>query len=328
MIQKGQKRVSILKAAEALARGEIVGMPTETVYGLAADADNQAAVAEIFRIKRRPADHPLIVHVLGVDLVPEFARDVPRYARRLLDVFWPGPLTVILPRRFGRGDAAAGGQDSIGLRSPSHPVSRALMTACGELGVVGLAAPSANQFGRVSPTTAQHVVDEFGDDLLVLNGGACPVGIESSIIDCTREAPVLLRPGGLSREQLAAVAGRPILLPADAKGCAPRASGTLASHYAPSARVHLMDGAALQDALSSLSTRAGHIGVWSRALRVPTSSFLLFRPMPVDPQTAARELFAALRDFDAHRVNEIWVETPPPDSGWDGVRDRLKRAAA
>ena len=183
MILDGARPEAIAQAVDALAAGRLVGLPTETVYGLAADAGNAAAVRAIFATKGRPADHPLIVHVAGAAAVPAFASAVPDFAQRLIDACWPGPLTLILPRRPGVADAAAGGHPSIGLRCPAHPVARALLAACAARGIAGLAAPSANRFGRVSPTTAAHVAAEFGDELLVLDGGACNVGIESTIID-------------------------------------------------------------------------------------------------------------------------------------------------
>ncbi|MFZ9253472.1 MAG: L-threonylcarbamoyladenylate synthase, partial [Hylemonella sp.] len=184
MILDGQDSAAIEAAAQALRRGELIGLPTETVYGLGADACSDAAVAKVFALKGRPADHPLIVHVADVAGVDDFASEVPGFARALMQRFWPGPLTLILPRKLDVGAMVAGGQDSIGLRCPSHPVAQALLRAAQALGVHGVAAPSANKFGRVSPTTAHHVRDEFGDALLVLDGGACAVGIESTIIDC------------------------------------------------------------------------------------------------------------------------------------------------
>ncbi|HEY8708313.1 MAG TPA: L-threonylcarbamoyladenylate synthase, partial [Burkholderiaceae bacterium] len=203
----GSNSAAVERAADLLAAGELVAFPTETVYGLGARADDDGAVAQIFRAKGRPADHPLIVHGADLAQLLRFAAKVPPVARRLIDAYWPGPLTVILPRAEGVAAAAAGGQRSIGLRCPSHPVARALLGAAQRRGVPGVAAPSANRFGRISPTLAAHVVDEFGDALAVLDGGACEVGIESSIVDCSRGRPVLLRPGLLTRAQIEAAAG-------------------------------------------------------------------------------------------------------------------------
>ena len=225
MILRGTDEAAMAEAARCIRAGELVAFPTETVYGLGADASSDAAVAKIFEAKGRPADHPLIVHVAGAAQVHDYASSVPPFAARLMQAFWPGPLTVILPRQEGVATAAAGGQNSIGLRCPSHPVALAFLKAC----ATGVAGPSANRFGRVSPTTAAHVQDEFGDALLILDGGPCEVGIESSIVDCTRGRPVLLRPGVLRRAQLEVACGEPVLAPEDIDGdtAAPRASGTL-----------------------------------------------------------------------------------------------------
>lgn len=321
MLLDGQDPHAIRQAAQALADGELVGLPTETVYGLAARADQDAAVAKIFAAKGRPSDHPLIVHVLDEAGARTFAQDLPEVAHRLMQAFWPGPLTLIVKRRPGMAAAAAGGQDSVGLRCPSHPVARALMAACRELGVQGLAAPSANRFGRVSPTLAQHVVDEFEPGLRVLDGGACEVGIESTIVDCSRGRLTLLRPGVLTPEQLETAAGTSLHAP---DGGAPRASGTLAAHYAPRAVVRLMGTEQLVQALRQ--PRPAGLAVYSRS--VLDIGGTPHRAMPAQARAAARQLFAVLRELDAAGAAEIWVEAPPAEPAWDGVRDRLSRAAA
>jgi len=259
-------------AAQRLAVGSLVGMPTETVYGLAADAGNASAVQRIFEAKGRPSNHPLIVHIPPAAAegwraaVAPFARDVPGFAASLMQAFWPGPLTLILPRRPEVAAVAAGGQDSVGLRCPAHPVAQALLVAARAHGVHGVAAPSANRFGRVSPTTAAHVAEEFADlpddALLILDGGACAVGIESTIVDCSRGAPVLLRPGAITPAQIEAACGRPVR---ERDEAAPRASGTLESHYAPRARVRLMPGAQLQAALDLLGADAKGIALYARS---------------------------------------------------------------
>jgi L-threonylcarbamoyladenylate synthase len=314
---------TVQAAAQRLADGELLGLPTETVYGLAARADQDAAVAKIFAAKGRPSDHPLIVHVLDATAAEPFADHLPDTARRLMEAFWPGPLTVIVPRKAGMAEAAAGGHATVALRSPAHPVARAVMAAARERGVDGLAAPSANRFGRVSPTQARHVVEEFGPGLMVLDGGACEVGIESTIVDCSRARPALLRPGLLPRARIEAVLGEPL---ADPDAAAPKASGTLAAHYAPSARVRLLDAAslALRFATASASGALEGVAVYSRA-QLPAWRW---QALPADPAAAAHELFAVLRDLDAAGAREIWVEAPPRDPAWDGVRDRLSRAAA
>ncbi len=332
MILDGHAPDGIAEAARRLAAGDLVGLPTETVYGLAADAGSEAAVAGIFAAKGRPSDHPLIVHVTGTQEAAHFARELPPVALRLMQAFWPGPLTVIVPRRDGVARAAAGGQDSVGLRCPSHPVARALLAACAALSppVHGLAAPSANRFGRVSPTTATHVRDEFGDALLVLDGGPCEVGIESAIVDCTRGVPVLLRPGALEFERLQAACGERLWRPEEMPGAAPRASGTLASHYAPQAPVRLMTGDALQAAIDILGPGDPGLGlsVWARRPLKVAARGVRVHPMPGTPAEAARVLFARLRGFDTEGARLIWIESPPDDPAWEGVRDRLVRAAA
>ena len=319
---------SVQQAAARIQAGELVAFPTETVYGLGADASNNAAVAKIFAAKGRPADHPLIVHIASSAQVSDYASSVPPFAESLIHAFWPGPLTVILPRKPGVATAAAGGQDSIGLRCPAHPVALEFLRACN----TGVAGPSANKFGRVSPTTAQHVVQEFGDELMVLDGGPCSVGIESSIVDCTRSQPVLLRPGVLTRDQLSAACGQAVLSADEAANeaieAAPRAPGTLESHYAPNATVRLMDAKAIQTALDVLGADAAHIAVYARSIVRITSSKVLYRRMPDDALATAEQLFAVLRDFDAQGVKLIWIEPVPELPEWDGVRDRLGRAAA
>jgi L-threonylcarbamoyladenylate synthase len=327
MIFSGTDPQAIAQAAARIQAGELVGFPTETVYGLGADASSDAAVAGIFAAKGRPSDHPLIVHLADAAQVSDYASSVPPFAARLMAAFWPGPLTVILPRRDGVAAAAAGGQNSIGLRCPDHPVALAFLKAC----ATGVAGPSANRFGRVSPTTAAHVAQEFGDDLLVLDGGPCEVGIESSIVDCTRSRPVLLRPGVLTRAELEAACGEPVLSKDDLlseAGSAPRASGTLEAHYAPNAKVRLMDAGAIQTALDLLGTDAAHIAVYARDVLRIQSEKVLFRRMPDDALATAQQLFAVLRGFDAQGARLIWIEHPPASPEWDGVRDRLGRAAA
>jgi L-threonylcarbamoyladenylate synthase len=344
MLLDGQLPQSITAAAHALQRGELVGLPTETVYGLAADAGNDAAVAKIFAAKGRPANHPLIVHVASAQGVQRFASHVPDFAQKLIAVFWPGPLTLILPRRPEVAAVAAGGQDSVGLRCPSHPIALAVLQSAETLGVLGLAAPSANLFGRVSPTTAVHVAGEFGPELLILDGGACDVGIESTIVDCTRAVPVLLRPGVLTPQQLSDACGVTVITPNAPDANAPRASGTLASHYAPTAKVQLMTVADLQNAINASSSANANtrdettasataprmVAIWSRSpLLLPAASDAQFKwqPMPASANDCAHQLFAQLRDFDRQGVAHIWVEAPPQTPEWDGVRDRLTRAA-
>lgn len=328
MILNGQDAASITQAVQTLVAGGLLGLPTETVYGLAADATNEQAIAGIFAAKGRPADHPLIVHVAGAEQVPVFASEVPAFAQRLMDAFWPGPLTLILPRREGVATASAGGQNSIGLRCPSHPVAQALLQTCAASGLAGLSAPSANKFGRVSPTTAAHVQSEFGDALLILDGGACEVGIESTIVDCTRGVPVLLRPGRITRDQIEAACGVSLQDPQTLTQAAPKASGTLESHYAPRAKVRVMPGDELHQRLQTLGVHANNLGVWSRAAPADLSAGVLWRVQAPQAEQAAHDLFAVLRALDARGVMQIWVEQPPETPEWEGVADRLRRAAA
>lgn len=342
MILPGDDPKSIAAAASCIRSGGLLGLPTETVYGLAADADNDAAVAQIFQAKGRPADHPLIVHVAGIQAVAHFAVDVPEFAHAMMQAFWPGPLTLILPRRPGIASAAAGGNPTIGLRCPAHPVALALLNWGQGTINFGLAAPSANQFGRVSPTTAEHVAGEFGDELLILDGGACSVGIESTIIDCTRGQPVLLRPGAVTPEQVQTACGLQVLLKDELltqAEPAPKASGTLESHYAPRARVRIMGATELRAALATLQTIAlmsaanvnvpspRDVAVWSPCRPDADSAAYIWLAMPTDATGAAQQLFAVLRDFDAQGVSQIWIESLPESPAWDGVRDRLQRAA-
>ena len=317
-------QTSVEQAAARIRAGELVAFPTETVYGLGADASNDAAVAKIFAAKGRPSNHPLIVHIASNAQVLDYASSVPPFAQALIKAFWPGPLTVILPRKPGVATAAAGGQNSIGLRCPAHLLALEFLKLCN----TGVAGPSANKFGRVSPTTAQHVAQEFGGELMVLDGGPCKMGIESSIVDCTRAQPVLLRPGVLTREQLSAACGQPVLSADDTLGDAPRAPGTLESHYAPNAKVRMMDAKAIQTALDLLGADAAHIAVYARSIVRIKSSQVLYRRMPDDALATAEQLFAVLRDVDVQGVKLIWIEPVPDALEWDGVRDRLARASA
>lgn len=320
----GDEAATLQRAAETLRDGGLVAFPTETVYGLGARADDDAAVSLIFAAKGRPRHHPLIVHVLDEQAAAFFCPAPGEVGQRLMARFWPGPLTLILPRRAGVAGAAAGEQASVALRSPAHPVARALLARAAALGVLGIAAPSANRFGRLSPTCAEHVIQELGEDLLVLDGGPCPLGIESTILECLDDPPALLRPGGVPRAALEEVLGRPLrrhLLGG------PRAPGTLPSHYAPQARLRLFSTAELAAALAALSpAQRVAVAVYARHPEVSAGLAASWR-MPDDPAAAARELFAVLRALDASGAVEIWVERPPGDPAWEAVDDRLRRAA-
>lgn len=309
----------IAEAAARLRVGELVAMPTETVYGLAGDAANARAVANIFATKGRPADHPLIVHVLGIDDLPRWAAHIPAPAYALAQAFWPGPLTMILPRADGVLDLVTGGQASVGLRCPSHPVARALLQAFGG----AVAAPSANKFGRISPTRAAHVAADYPEvDLLVLDGGEAEVGVESTIVDLSRietAGVVLLRPGAITPAQIEAVIGLAVHAP---DAAAPRASGTLAAHYAP--RKPLMLVTAEQIAQCS----AGDAAQTAVLAFVPGAQPWAWQQRaPHDAGAYAHGLYAWLRAMDASDATQLWVESVPADPAWGAVRDRLGRAA-
>ena len=316
-------------AARTLAEGGLLGLPTETVYGLAADALNPQAVASIFKAKGRPSDHPLIVHVFSVAQVSLYAAEVPAFAQALMKAFWPGPLTLILPRRAGVAEACAGGHETIALRCPSHPLARQVLQQALHLGITGVAAPSANVFGRVSPTTAMHVREAFAD-LPVLDGGACDVGIESTIVDASRGALVLMRPGMLSAAQLSAACGQPVqrLQTSQSKTLsamdAPAAPGMLLSHYAPRAKLCLGTAAEIEAHAANATTS---MAVWVRS-SVHLPPHVIQSLMPDNAPAAAHALFASLRALDALGLDQIWVETPPAGDDWEGVRDRLQRASA
>ena len=316
-------------AARKLEAGKLVAFPTETVYGLGGDAENAAAIADIYAAKGRPANHPVIVHVAPEADISYWAAAVPAEARALIKAFWPGPLTLILKRAAHVPAAASGGQDSIGVRCPSHPVAQALLREF-KGGKGGVAGPSANKFGHVSPTTAQHVRDEFGGDAdslvdYVLDGGASEVGIESTIVDLSRvdtHGAVLLRPGQISVDQITAVLG---VAPGSPDAAAPRASGTLDAHYAPHTPVAQVPAEQLTDTIKKLAERHYKVAVIHRATEI-TSSHASFA-MSQDANQYAHDLYAALRDMDHQGADVILVEATPTTPAWQGINDRLRRAA-
>ena len=306
-------------ALAALHRGDVVGLPTETVYGLAGDASDPAAVARIFALKGRPADHPLIVHVAGIEAIDAWARDVPALARTLAGAFWPGPLTLILRKQAHVLAEVTGGQDTVGLRCPAHPLALQLLRRFGG----GLAAPSANRFGRISPTRAAHVREEFGDAVpVVLDGGDCEVGLESTIVDLSGPTPRILRPGKLGKAELEAIAG-PIC--EGAAGDSPRVSGALASHYSPHTRTQLLT----REELVEQARRYRALGESVLALTLGSAiEGLDGRVLADDPDAYGHDLYAALRELDARRADRLLVEAPPARREWFAVLDRLGRAAA
>ncbi|MEX2500677.1 MAG: L-threonylcarbamoyladenylate synthase [Wenzhouxiangellaceae bacterium] len=323
MIRLGTSEQDLKRAAQMLREGALVAFPTETVYGLGADAANPDAVARIFRAKGRPAEHPVIVHLPSAKDLPHWASHVPESAHRLADTFWPGPLTLVLRRADGVSDAITGGQETVGLRVPGNPVALALLYAFGG----ALAAPSANRFGHVSPTTADHVIEEFGDEVAaVVDGGQCSVGVESTIVDLTGSQPRLLRPGMIRVDAIEAELAEPLERVGDRKG--PRASGRLASHYSPGAAVELVYAAALTDRIDACAKAGERIAVLARREAATKDANVAWFEMPRQPVQFARAIYAELRRADAARPDRILVEAPPATAGWEAIADRLSRAAA
>jgi len=305
----------VRRAAEILGRGGLVAFPTETVYGLGADAASAEAVARLYRVKGRPADHPVIVHFAFPDEAFSWSRDIPAAARHLAAQFWPGPLTLVLKRSQKAEDFITGGQDTVGLRLPSHPVARELLELFGR----GVAAPSANRFGRVSPTTAAHVRDDLASDVdLVLEGGPTEVGIESTILDLSGAAPVLLRPGRISKQDLETALGFPV---SEKSAASPRHSGGLERHYAPHTPARLVPAYDLDKEIARLKEKVAVL-----AFSRPDERVDYWLRMPRDPQAYAQKLYAALRELDTAGCGEILIEAPPEVPEWAAVGDRLKRA--
>lgn len=316
--------VDIQAAINFLHTGKLVAFPTETVYGLGADATNSKAVEQIFLAKGRPVNHPVIVHLASVEQIHDWARNVPALAYQLAQQLWPGPLTLVLPRAFSVSDIITGGQDTIGLRIPAHPTAQELLRAFGK----GIAAPSANRFGRISPTCAEHVQRELGSSVsLILDGGACPLGIESTIIDFSQEQARLLRPGAVSVDQITRIIGN-IVLPGESSQT-PRVSGNLLNHYAPHTKLQLISTAALPQ----LRTVLGQ-GIKPPIAILAQSAYADFLDarihwvaMPQDPAAYAKALYARLHELDQMHFSCILVENVPQTSAWLAIQDRLTKAA-
>lgn len=309
-------------AASILTKGGLVAFPTETVYGLGADARNPQALLRVFEAKGRPVDHPLIVHIAKASDIKSWAEDIPDLAWQLTEQFWPGPLTLILKRQAHVSNLVTGGQDTVGLRMPAHPLALALLERFGS----GIAAPSANRYGRVSPTTAEHVKTELGDSIdLVLDGGACSVGLESTILDLSSAKPQLLRPGAVTRNDLSPFLGQLAPRP---EVDSPRVSGSTPSHYAPVTPVQLMEKTAMQALLRSLIAEGKAVAVLAMhsVTSEPASNASILR-MPTDAKKYAQALYAQLRIADALACQILLIEQPPESEQWDAVRDRLTRAA-
>ncbi len=309
-------------AAATIAASKIIGLPTETVYGLAADANCPNAIAKIYCAKNRPNNHPLIVHLAPQADITIWAKQIPNYAYQLMKAFWPGACTVVLPRTQYVGDFITGHQDTVALRCPSHPVAQQLLTLCYQSSIYGIAAPSANQFGRVSPTTAQHVYDEFkhlDNELLILDGGACEVGIESTIIDCTQATPRILRYGLITVADITRITGLAVASDRTGMSSKPRVSGSLMAHYAPKTPIRLCT----VDIVDTLNPRTVLMG------RAPTTALAThYQAMPNDAIHYAQQLYATLRHLDTMGYDEIIVESMPNTDEWAGIIDRLTRAAA
>jgi L-threonylcarbamoyladenylate synthase len=313
----------VVRAAALLRAGELVAFPTETVYGLGADASNPGAIARIFAAKGRPADHPLIVHLPDASQLERWAADIPAAAHGLAAAFWPGPLTLILRRHPSVSDAITGGQDTVGLRVPNHPLALQLLREFGG----GVAAPSANRFGRVSPTTAAHVRDELGAAVsMILDGGPCAVGIESTILDLSGDRARILRPGMLDAAAIAAVLGHPPALGAERSS--PRVSGALETHYAPATELRLVAAGDLVRALRVGLAAGRHIAVLADPQLLRDHPGIACHPASPDPVRFAHDLYAALRELDALGGDLILVAAPPEEEAWWAVNDRLRRAAA
>jgi len=303
-------------AAANLLAGGLVAFPTETVYGLGADACNADAVARIYSVKGRPADHPLIVHIASMDGLGDWADDVPEYAIALARDFWPGPMTLVVTRSVLAGDFVTGGQDTVGVRVPDHPVALGLLEAFVKAGGKGVAAPSANRFGNVSPTTSQAVSDELGDYLAdgdqILDGGACDVGVESTIIDCTGDVPQILRPGAITAQLISESTGLEVA--GVVEDSAIRVSGSLEAHYAPSAKVLLCE-----------TPTAGQGFIADANIQTPEGVIRL--ASPTSDEEFAQVLYSALRAADQQGLAEVVVMQPIGIGIAVAIRDRLKRAA-
>lgn len=310
----------IEKAATLLRAGELVAFPTETVYGLGADAANPRAIAKVFAAKSRPTGHPLIVHVSGLRAARAWVADLPEAARRLAEAFWPGPLTLVLPKAAAVGVGVTGGQPTIALRAPAHPVARALLAAFGG----GIAAPSANRYGRISPTRAADVREELGDRVaLILDGGDCAIGLESTIVACLGGRVTLLRPGAISRAQLVDVVGEV----ADGDAASPRVPGSDRSHYAPRTPLAIVGSARLSGAVTRALAAGERVAVLAQSGAPLAADALTWRRLDGEPTAYGRGLYAALRDLDRAGADRILVEEVPAGEAWAAIRDRLQRAA-
>jgi len=326
-------RSDVTRAVEILRKGGVVALPTETVYGLGADASNPEAVAKVFALKNRPADHPLIVHISGIDKLPQWAVEVPASVQALVSRFWPGPLTMILKRAPAVLDAVTGGQDTIGLRVPNHPLTLQVLAEFGG----GVAAPSANRFGKVSPTRAEHVAEEFGDRIdYILDGGPCAVGLESTIVDLTVTRPRILRLGAVTAEDIDLALGHAGYTEGNRRlsqrrePAPPKTPGSLAAHYAPETPLCLVASGELVARVLELTSLGRSVGVIARKSAPSDEVVAQCRWVMISPEPAeyGRLLYATMRELDHMRCDMILVEAPPALKDWEAVADRLTRAAS
>lgn len=309
-------------AVAVLRQGGLVAFPTETVYGLGADASNPAAIRKLYAAKGRPADHPVIVHVADIAQLSNWVREVTPVAQKLAQKFWPGPLTLLFKRAPGVSDGVTGGQDTVAIRIPSHPVAHLLLEKFGG----GVAAPSANRFGRVSATLAEHVRQEFGEAVdFVVDGGPSDVGIESTVVDATGTAPVLLRPGHITAREIEQAAGVGLAMPT---AQSPRAPGTLAAHYAPATPLLVMESDLLLELATTLTRQGKRVAVLARSALQPLLAGLTWIAAPTDAPAYAHDLYANLRALDAANCDVLLVEQLPQKPDWAAVNDRVGRAAA
>lgn len=309
-------------AVEALRAGELVAFPTETVYGLGANANDPAAVRRIFALKGRPTSHPVIVHLDDPKYLQRWVMELPPAAKKLADAFWPGPLTLVLRRAPAVNDVVTGGQDTIAVRIPSHPVAQQLLNAFGG----GIAAPSANRFGHVSPTRAEHVREEFGDEIkYVLDGGDCKVGLESTIVSCVGDIPRLLRPGSIALSQLRVQVPNLATGPAAA---VPRVPGALARHYSPSTPLNLVPSRRLEQVMNEFTGDREKVAVLAQRPPGTANPFMTWINAGTRADVYGRNLYAHLRTLDKAAAKVILVEEVPSGEKWDAVRDRLRRAAS
>ena len=323
-----EQQNQITAAAQILRKGGTVAFPTETVYGLGADVTNPHAINKIYQIKQRPTDHPLIVHISDISHLHYWAQAIPDSAWQLATHFWPGPLTLILQRSSRIPDSVTGGQDTVGLRIPAHPVALTLLDTLGP--EKALVAPSANRFGRISPTTAAHVREELGAAAdMILDGGACEVGLESTIISFHDQLPKLLRPGGIAVSALESVLDRPIMLAHNTSQTI-RTSGSLPAHYAPATPLKIYSTKHLWDRTLALAAQGSRVLVmtWSDISQShPSDQSIQHFSMPADPITYGQQLYAKLRQFDQAAFDYMIIEAPPDHPSWLAIRDRLQRAS-